>query len=121
MNKKTLDKADWQDALNAFTKRHLEQYPTVRVVGDEMGDQVISEGNLPFFGVEYDDESDVVRVVLGQEGGSDPDSVAHEVEAQEVVLVPGDEPGEEAVVIVDEADKLIIEFNSQEKKLLQED
>lgn len=117
---KTIPKDQWAEFLQEFTERHLEEYLTVRLVGDEIGDQVVSEGKLPFQGVAFDEEAGSVRVVLGQEAVGDPDSVAHEVEAEELVFVGGDEPGEEALVVVGGDRKLIIEAQALEQKFLGE-
>jgi hypothetical protein len=115
---KVISKDQWADLLQEFTERHLEEHLTVRLIGDEIGNQVVSERGLPFQGVTFDEEAGVIRVFLGQEAVRDPDSVAHELEAEELVLVEGDELGEESLVVVGKDRKLIIEAEPKEQKLL---
>jgi hypothetical protein len=117
---KTVPKDQWAEFLQEFTERHLEEYLTVRLVGDEIGNQIVSEGKLPFQGVAFDEEAGSVRVILGQEAVGDPDSVAHELEAEELVFVEGGEPGEESLVVVGSGRKLIIEAQILEQKFLGE-
>lgn len=111
----------WGKVFAEFTRRHLEEFVKVRLVDAKLGEQLISDGDLPFQGVSFlgEEGSDLpVRVALGQEAVSDPDSVAHQIKVREVVLVKGDQLGEETLILVSGNQKLFIEAKPQEVPLL---
>jgi hypothetical protein len=116
----TIPKDRWAEVLREFTDRHLEEFLNVRLVGGEIGDQTISGEGLPFQGVAFEKRSGMVRVFFGQEAVRDPDSAAHEIEAEEIVLVRGDDAGEETLIVLGGGEKMIIEAKAQERKLLAE-
>lgn len=123
MDEEQISRDQWGMIFQEFSERHLEEYVVVRVVGDEIGEQFISNGDLPFQGVSLvpEDAKFVARVILGQEAVEDPDAIGHQLPVEEVLLVQGDEPGEETLVISGEGQKLFIEANPLSLPALEED
>lgn len=94
---------EWVPFLNAFSKRHVGEIATVRLLGREVG--VASEGrNLPLLGVSVDvpgGEREIIEVMVGD---APDNNVSHAIQRPSRIEVATSDDGREQALQIESRD-----------------
>ncbi|MDB5172240.1 MAG: hypothetical protein JWO87_1051 [Phycisphaerales bacterium] len=98
-----IPKERWLDAFNLLSKEYYGRAATIEVLGMDVGDQPVAEGQ-PFQGISYDPEGSMAGDVMVEVGDAGSPYETHHIHHPRAVRVSETQPGIEADILVDSED-----------------